>query len=163
VAQFEKRRGRMFPSEMVILMAITVARDSGNKLLTRPTDVVSEYIGYLYDSLVRRGYLKRNSLGGYQLTSKGRETLFEFLHQNKTRVRDTVNRLKQLGIEISQEQEQKIDKLGKEAMEVKYDAERRGDSSQKVKVSPRFYGLPQEEVARMVEEDTKFSEDDQKR
>jgi len=119
VAQFEKRRGRMFPSEMVILMAITVARDSGNKLLTRPTDVVGEYIGYLYDSLVRRGYLKRSSLGRYQLTLKGRETLFEFLHQNKTRVRDTVNRLKQLGIEISQEQEQKIDKLGKEAIEVK--------------------------------------------
>jgi len=38
-----------------------------------------------------------------------------------------------------------------------------GDSSQKVRVSPRFYGLPEEEIARMVEQATRFSEDDQKR
>jgi len=46
---------------------------------------------------------------------KGRETLVEFLHQNRTRVKDTIKTLQQLGIEISQD----IDKLGKEAMEVK--------------------------------------------
>jgi len=38
-----------------------------------------------------------------------------------------------------------------------------GDSWQKVRVSPRFYGLPEEEIARMVEEAVRFSEDDQKR
>jgi len=37
------------------------------------------------------------------------------------------------------------------------------DSQQKVRVSPRFYGLPEEEIARMVEEAARFSEDDQKR
>ena len=42
----------MFPSEMVILMAIAVNKDTGKKLLTRPMDVTGEYIGYLYDSLV---------------------------------------------------------------------------------------------------------------
>ena len=105
----------MFPSEMVILMAIAVARDSGKKLLTRPMDVTGEYIGYLYDSLVRRGYLKENGSRGYQLTSLGRETLFEFLHENKARVKDAIKTLQQLGIEISQE----IDKREKEAIEVK--------------------------------------------
>ena len=91
----------MFPSEMVILMAIAVARDSSKKLLTRPMDVTGEYIGYLNDSLVRRGYLKENSSRGYRLTSKGRETLFEFLRENKTRVKDAIKTLQQLGNEIS--------------------------------------------------------------
>jgi len=38
-----------------------------------------------------------------------------------------------------------------------------GDSCQKVRVSPRFYGLPQQELARMVEEAARFSVDDRKR
>ncbi len=37
------------------------------------------------------------------------------------------------------------------------------DSSQKVRVSPRFYGLPEEEIARMLEQAVRFSEDDRKR
>ena len=108
----------MFPSEMVILMAIAVARGSGKELVARPTDVVGEYIGYLYDSLVRRGYIKEGSSGGYQLTSKGRDALFEFLHENKTRVKDTLRTLNQLGIKVGQEQKQEIDKLEKEAIQV---------------------------------------------
>lgn len=98
----------MFPSEMVILMAIAVTRDSGRKLLNRPMDVTGEYVGYLYDSLVRRDYLSGNSTKGYTLTPKGREVLFEFLHKNESRVRDTIKRLQQLGIECSQE----MDKIG---------------------------------------------------
>ena len=108
----------MFPSEMVILMAIAVTRDSGRELLTRPTDVIGEYIGYLYDSLVRRGYIKGNSSKGYQLTSKGSDALSEFLCENKTRVKETIIRLQQIGIKISQEQKQKLDKLEKEAIRV---------------------------------------------
>ena len=88
----------MFPSEMVILMAIAVNRDSGRKLLTRPMDVTGEYIGYLYDSLVSRGYLRGNKARGYQLTPMGMESLLEFLRENRTRVKDTINRLQQLGI-----------------------------------------------------------------
>ena len=103
----------MFPTEMVILMAIAVARDSSKKLLTQPMDVTGEYIGYLYDSLVRRGYLKGNRLRGYQLTSKGGEALVEFLHQNRSRLKDTIKTLEQLGIESSQE----INKLEKETTE----------------------------------------------
>ena len=105
----------MFPSEMAMLMAIAATRDSGKKLLTRPTDVVGEYIGYLYDSLVSRGYLKRDGSKGYQLTPKGREAISEFLYKNKTRVKDTIKTLQQLGIEIDWE----VDKLEKGAIKVK--------------------------------------------
>ena len=105
----------MFPSEMAMLMAIAVAGDSGQRLLTRPMDVVGEYIGYLYDSMVNRGYLKRDSSREYQLTVKGREALFEFLYENQIGVKDAIKKLQQLGIEINQ----KVDKLDKEAIKVK--------------------------------------------
>jgi hypothetical protein len=109
-------RREMFPSEIVILMAIAVNKDAGKKLLTRPTDVIGEYIGYLYDSLVKRGYLRANGARGHQLTPMGRKALLEFLHKNETMVKDTRKRLQQLGIEVSQEQEKKIDKLEKETI-----------------------------------------------
>jgi len=48
----------LFSGEMVILIAIAGAGDFGKKILTRPMDVTGEYIGYLYDSLVRHGYLE---------------------------------------------------------------------------------------------------------
>ena len=105
----------MFPSEMVILMAIAANKDAGKNLLMRPTDVIGEYIGYLYDSLVRRGYLKGNRSRGYQLTPIGREALLEFLRKNENRAKDTIKRLQQLGIEHGQE----MIKLGKEAIKVK--------------------------------------------
>lgn len=105
----------MFPSEMVILMAIAVNKDTGKKLLTRPMDVTGEYIGYLYNSLVNRGYLRRSWSGGYQLTPIGKRALLEFLRKNKTRAKDMTRRLEQLGIEYGQE----MDKLGKEAVMVK--------------------------------------------
>ncbi len=105
----------MFPSEMVILMAIAVARNSGKRLLIPQMDVAGEYVAYLYDSLVRRGYLRGNSLKGYQLTSQGRGVLFQFLHENETRVRETIKTLQQLGIEIGQEE----DKVGKDVVGVK--------------------------------------------
>lgn len=104
----------MFPSEMVILMAIVVAEGSSNKLLTRPMDVTSEYLGYLCNSLVRRGYLGKNNSTGYQLTSKGRQTILEFMQKNKNRVNDTVKMLHQLGIEGSQT----IEKLEKKEIAI---------------------------------------------
>ena len=103
----------MFPSEMVILMAIAGSRDSGKRLLSRPMDVAGDYINYLYNSLVTRGYIRANSSEGYQLTPKGRQALFDFLRSNKTRVSDTMKTLQQLDIKISQ------DKLQKEVIEVK--------------------------------------------
>ena len=105
----------MFPSEMVILMAIAVTGDHGKKLLTRPMDVTGEYVGYLYDSLVRRGYLKGNKSRGYVLTSMGRETLFEFLRENKNRTKETINALQRLSIKVGQD----VNKLEKEAIGVR--------------------------------------------
>ncbi len=105
----------MFPSEMAILMAIAVTRDSGKKLLNRPMDVVGEYVGYLCDSLANRGYLKGNGSTEYQLTKKGREALFEFLYKNRTKVKDAITALQQLGIEINLEE----DSLEKEAIKVR--------------------------------------------
>jgi predicted transcriptional regulator len=109
----------MLPSEMIILMAIGVNKNTGKKLLTRPMDVTGEYIGYLYDSLVSRGYLKGHRSTGYQLTPIGREAILEFIHKNKTKARDVVKRLQLLGIEITLEQEQNLGELEKEAIKVK--------------------------------------------
>jgi len=109
----------MLPSEMIILMATVVNTKTGNKLLTHPMDVTSEYIGYLYNSLVNRGYLKHRSSTVYQLTPTGREAVFDFMRKNKTRSKDVVRRLELLGIEISPGQEQKIEKMGKAAIKVR--------------------------------------------
>ncbi len=68
-------------------------------------DVTGEYIGYLYDSLVKRGYLKKHGSSEYQLTPKGSETLIQFLHTNRTRVKDMIETLQYLGIEIGQQTE----------------------------------------------------------
>jgi len=95
----------MFPGEMVILMAIALAGDSVGRILDRPMDISSEYISYLYGSLVRRGYLKENSSGRYRLTPKGEKTLTEFLHENEVKVKDLVKTLQRLSIETSPEME----------------------------------------------------------
>jgi len=105
----------MLPSEMIILMATVVNTKTGNKLLTRPMDITGEYIGYLYNSLVNRGYLKGHRATGYQLTVFGREAISDFIKKNRTRSKDVVKRLQMLGIEISREQQQKIEKIESEA------------------------------------------------
>ena len=109
----------MLPSEMIILMAIAVNKSTDQKLLNRPMDVTGEYIGYLYNSLVSRGYLKVHRLTGYRLTPIGRETILEFIKQNKTRAKDVMKRLELLGIDTDPEQEEKIGKLEKEAVKHK--------------------------------------------
>ncbi len=105
----------MFPTELIILMAIAETRNISKESLTSPTDIPGEYIGYLYNSLVRRGYIRRNNSRGYQLTDKGREPLFEFVRGSGKRFGKAIKTLQQLGIEIGQE----MDRLKKEAIEVK--------------------------------------------
>ena len=83
----------MLPSEMIILMATVVNKNAGKKLTSRPMDVTGEYIGYLYDSLVSRGYLKGHRSTGYQLTSTGKDTIMEFLKKNKPKAKDIVRRM----------------------------------------------------------------------
>lgn len=109
----------MLPSEMLILMAISIDKNNGKKILTRPMDIIGEYIGYLYSSLVNRGYLKRQRVTGYRLTPLGKETILGFLHKNENRAEDIVKRLQMMGIDISLAQGQKIGKLEKESIRVK--------------------------------------------
>ena len=89
----------MFPSEMVILMSIALSGDAGRTLISRPMDVLNEYTGYLYESLIKRGYMERNGSKGYKLTCKGNETLIEFLNENKAKAEEMIEALQQLGIE----------------------------------------------------------------
>ena len=98
LALFRERKRLMFPAEMVILMAIEVAGDSVKRLLNRPTDISGQYITYLYESLVKRGYLERDRYRGYNLTAMGKEALSEFLHENEPLVRELINTIEELGI-----------------------------------------------------------------
>jgi len=106
----------MLPGEIIILMAIAESGELGKKLVKSPTDVTGEYIGYLYNSLVKRGYLTGNSSRGYQFTAKGRDALFEFLRENRTIVKNMIGSLQQLDIGISS---QEMEQVEKEAIEVK--------------------------------------------
>ena len=101
----------MFPSEMVILMAIASAGKPDEKLLARPLDVIGEYIGYLCSSLIKRNYLNDNRPGGYRLTAKGIETICEFIARNQNKADDIKIMLQQLGIDI----DPKIARLGRKA------------------------------------------------
>ncbi|UCG55315.1 MAG: hypothetical protein JSV32_03645, partial [Dehalococcoidia bacterium] len=67
-----------------------------------PVDVSSDYVDYLYKSLVRRGYLKETTSRAYQLTVKGRLAIFALLRQNETRVQNLAEALQNLGIETGE-------------------------------------------------------------
>ena len=92
----------MFPSEMVVLMAMASTGQSHSRPLGCPVDVSYDYVDYLYKSLVQRGYLKETTSRAYQLTLKGRLAIFQFLRQNKTRVQDIAEALQNLGIETGE-------------------------------------------------------------
>ena len=106
---------QMFPGEMVILMAASLPGDWGEKLLMRPTNVASEYIGYLYDSLVVRGFLMKNGFRKYSLTAKGSKALLWFMHEDKAGVKDAIATLLQLDIGAGR----KVDKVEEKVVGVK--------------------------------------------
>jgi predicted transcriptional regulator len=91
-----------FPHEMLILMAISSAGDAGAQMLNRPQDIASEYIGYQYNSLIRRGYLTKHSKARYSLTQKGNAILSQFLDNNSSKANETIATLNQIGIDTSQ-------------------------------------------------------------
>lgn len=92
----------MFPHEMLILMAISSAGNAGTQILNKPHDIASEYIGYQYNSLVKRGYLKKHSKARYSLTQKGNALLSQFLYNNNDKANETIVMLDQIGIDTSQ-------------------------------------------------------------
>jgi hypothetical protein len=89
----------MFPSEMVVLMAIaTTSKVYGNSD-SHPADKATDYTSQLYESLIQRGYLQEAGAQRYRLTNKGRVVVRDFLRDNKTKVRDIMRTLKDLGID----------------------------------------------------------------
>ena len=71
----------MLPAEMVILLAIAESSGFGKETLACPMGGMSgEYIARLYQSLVRRGYLRRTASGEYRFTERGGKALIDFLH-----------------------------------------------------------------------------------
>ena len=107
----------MFPNELIILLAIALSGGSGMTLRTRPMLAASEneYVGYLYRSLVTRGFISENGSKGFKLTSKGSEALLTFLNKNQTKITEIIEALNVLGIESSY----RIRELGKEAIGAK--------------------------------------------
>ena len=57
--------GLMLPGELIIFMAIA---ESGQleKQINAPMPITGEYMNYLYNSMVKHGYLTGNSYEGYQ-------------------------------------------------------------------------------------------------
>ena len=106
---------QMFPGEMVILMATALPEDWGERVLMRPMDVASEYIGYLYNSLIVRGFLMENGCGKYSLTAKGSKALLWFMREDEAGVKDVIATLQQLDIGAGR----KMDKVEKEVVGVK--------------------------------------------
>jgi predicted transcriptional regulator len=105
----------VFPSEMVILLSIALSSASDKTLISRPVDGMNEYIGYLYTSLVGRGFLRENGSKRYKLTSKGNEALLKFLDENRSQAESILKALHLLGVESSH----KVEELGKEVIGVK--------------------------------------------
>lgn len=101
------------PSEMMILLAILIGKDNGKQLLERPMDVTSEYMGYMYDSLVTRELL-RHHRGSYQLTKPGKAAIAEFLAKHRLQAAETAEKLRQIGIEVTAEHQDKIARLLRE-------------------------------------------------
>jgi len=104
----------MLPSEMEILLAIGLNKGASKKLLNGSIDVISEYFLNLFNSLVRRGYIKGNRLRGYKLTPTGKTTLIKLLQEKESRAKAAIKQLKQLGIECNN----KIDELRNERLAV---------------------------------------------
>jgi len=104
----------ILPSEMEILLAIALNKGASKKLLNSSRDVISEYFLNLFNSLVRRGYIKGNRVMGYKLTTMGKETLIKLLHEKESRAKTAIKQLKQLGIECTN----KIDELRNERLAV---------------------------------------------
>ncbi len=97
----------MFTDEMITLMTIEEVGKSAEKPTSHLQDITENHIGYLCSSLVRRGCLTANSLGGYRLTSKGwnailREATLLVACGNGAWVKDRMERLVRKYAEINQ-------------------------------------------------------------
>ncbi len=72
----------MFQGEKQILLDVALNRCSAKQLINRRSAHSNQFIGHSLDSLVRRGYLKKNGVRKYQLTSSGTKVLLLSLREN---------------------------------------------------------------------------------
>jgi hypothetical protein len=105
----------MFPGEKRILMDVALNRCSAKQLINQRNALKNQFIGHSLDSLVRRGYLKKNDINKYQLTSFGKTMLLKsplengvcdkrdflkLLYADEARSKDTIRRLEEINFEF---------------------------------------------------------------
>jgi len=95
----------MFPKEMVILMALAAAKAFHGQAYVR-ADTSGTYVGHLYHSLVRRGYLTEDPSGDYRFTPMGKVAVRELLQRNENRREDLESVMQGLRIEVDEETRQ---------------------------------------------------------
>jgi DNA-binding MarR family transcriptional regulator len=98
----------MLPGEMVILMAISINKNTGRKLLAHSLDITNDYINYLFNSLVNQGFLKGHRTTGFRLTAIGREVIQSFIKEHGSKDLEVIERLRALDIEFGPEQRKEI-------------------------------------------------------
>lgn len=98
----------MFTDEVVTLMTIEEAGKLTKNPASRSRNITNDDIGCLCDSLVRRGHLATNSLGEYQLTLKGCNTILQeaillVACADQGWAKDRMEKLEQLHTEIDRQ------------------------------------------------------------
>ena len=83
----------MFRGEKRILMDVALNRCTAKQLINHRSAHSNQFIGHSLDSLVRRGYLKKNGLNKYQLTLSGTRVLLQSTPNGVCDKRDLLNLL----------------------------------------------------------------------
>ena len=106
----------MFPGEKRILMDVALNRCSAKQLINHRNAHSNQFIGHSLDSLVRQGYLEKNGVNKYQLTSLGARVLLQslikngvcdkidflkLLYENEAKFKDAVKKLEAIHVEFS--------------------------------------------------------------
>ena len=119
----------MFQAEKRILMDVALKRCSAKQLINQRNALGNQFIGQSLDSLVGRGYLKRNGAKKYQLTPLGwgvllqsplknvvcdKRDFMKLLYEDEVRSRDAVKKLEAINVEFSK----KMDRLCEKQLEV---------------------------------------------
>ena len=98
----------MLTDEVITLIAIGEAGKFIKRHIKYPREITYDRINYIGNGLVSRGHLVTNNLGGYQLTSKGRNAILGEAIQivackDEAWVQYRMERLEQLYDEISEQ------------------------------------------------------------
>jgi len=72
----------MTKDEIDILLRIANNKCAFKQLMSSRVAIAHPFLGYLVDSLVKRGYLKGSKENGYQLTLKSKKAIMEHFRVN---------------------------------------------------------------------------------